>query len=177
MSSDTTTWLLIVAAGVIIFLIVRLGDLSKNIHQHVAARVEEWKRREVDAIRLDEGDKARREATFQLDKWKSDSEKGIRRDAATRSHAVTVGKVSEHVAPYLPDFSFNPRDARFIGSPVDFIVFDGLSEGSVRQVVFIEVKAGSSTLTTRERQVREAILSHRVAWREQRVAGGTLDDP
>jgi predicted Holliday junction resolvase-like endonuclease len=38
---------------------------------------------------------------------------------------VTFGKVTEHFIPDLPDFAYNPKDARFLGSPVDFIVFDG----------------------------------------------------
>jgi predicted Holliday junction resolvase-like endonuclease len=36
------------------------------------------------------------------------------------------------------------------------VVFDGLSEGTVRCVVFLEVKTGGAGLTTRERCVREA---------------------
>ena len=77
--------------------------------------------------------------------------------------------MTEHIAPYLPDFGYNPKDARFIGSPVDFVVFDGLSNGTVVQVVFIEVKSGSSALTGRERQVRDAVKSGRVRWEELRV--------
>jgi predicted Holliday junction resolvase-like endonuclease len=84
--------------------------------------------------------------------------------------AVTLGKVSEQVVPWLPGFEWNPRDARFLGAPVDFIVFDGLDEGHVRRVVFVEVKTGESALSARERQVRDAIAGRRVEWRELRVA-------
>jgi predicted Holliday junction resolvase-like endonuclease len=92
-----------------------------------------------------------------------------RKDAVRRSAAVVSGKVGENLAPYLGAFPWNPRDARFLGTPVDFLVFDGLSDEDVREVVFVEVKSGSSTLTTRERRVRDAVLARRVVWREIRV--------
>ena len=93
----------------------------------------------------------------------------IRQAAIQRSQSVTTGKIVEHLVPYLPNFNFNPKDARFLGSPVDFVVFDGLNdddEDQIRNVVFIEVKTGMSTLTRRERLVRDAIKAGRVRWVE-----------
>ena len=69
--------------------------------------------------------------------WKARPTGAIRQDAIQRSLAVTIGKVSEQLVPYLPDFPFNPKDARFLGSPVDLVVFDGMDEGQVRRVVFM----------------------------------------
>jgi len=101
--------------------------------------------------------------------WKARHIGAIRQDAIQRSLAVTVGKVSEQLVPYLPDFHFNPKDVRFLGSPVDLVVFDGLDAGAVRRVIFIEVKTGSSGLSTRERQVRDAVQAGNVEWTELRV--------
>ena len=101
--------------------------------------------------------------------WKARHTGAIRQDAIQRSLAVTVGKVSEQLVPYLPDFHFNPKDVRFLGSPVDLVVFDGLDAGAVRRVIFIEVKTGASGLSTRERQVRDAIQGGNVEWTELRV--------
>lgn len=102
--------------------------------------------------------------------WRARYTATIRQDAVQRSLAVTAGKVHEQLLPYLPEFRFNPKDARFIGTPVDLIVFDGLAEGQVRRVVFVEVKTGSSALTGRERQVRDVIEARDVEWEELRVA-------
>jgi predicted Holliday junction resolvase-like endonuclease len=101
--------------------------------------------------------------------WRAKHAGAIRADAVARSLAVTVGKVSEQLVPYLPGFGYNPKDARFLGSPVDFVVFDGLDAGALRRVVFLEVKTGAAALSTRERQVRDAIESGRIAWDELRV--------
>jgi len=103
--------------------------------------------------------------------WRVGYTRAVRLDAVQRSQAVTAGKVFEQLVPYLPGFGFNPKDARFLGSPVDFVVFDGLSEGAVRRVVFIEVKTGSADLSRRERQVRDAVAARQVEWAEVRAGG------
>jgi predicted Holliday junction resolvase-like endonuclease len=101
--------------------------------------------------------------------WKARYTRAVRLDAVLRSQAVTAGKVLEQLVPYLPGFPFNPKDARFLGSPVDFVVFDGLSNGDVRRVVFVEVKTGGADLSARERRVRAAVQNGQVEWLELRV--------
>lgn len=104
--------------------------------------------------------------------WKARYTRAVRLDAVRRSQAVTVGRVFEQLVPYLPEFPFNPKDARFLGSPVDFVVFDGLDDGQVRRIVFVEVKTAAADLSTRERRVREAVSAGRVEWRELRAGPG-----
>jgi predicted Holliday junction resolvase-like endonuclease len=88
-------------------------------------------------------------ADVRITQWKQESAEMIRKEAIEKSRAITLGKVTEHVVPFLPGFQHNPKDARFIGTPVDFIIFDGLDEGEVRQITFVEVKTGSSSLSKR----------------------------
>jgi len=102
--------------------------------------------------------------------WRARYTTRIREDAVQRSQAVTAGKVHEQLIPYLPAFPFNPKDVRFLGSPIDLVVFDGLAEGRVRRIVFLEVKTGSAGLTSRERCVRDVIEAREVEWTELRVA-------
>ncbi|MBK9315122.1 MAG: Holliday junction resolvase [Acidobacteria bacterium] len=128
-----------------------------------------WTESELETIRREQRDIAAREATSQLIEWKHEQEKLIRQDAVMRSQAVTLGKVTEHLVPYLPNFDYNPKDVRFIGSPVDFVIFDGLNEeeeNQIRNVVFVEIKTGVSALSRRERLVRDAIRDGRVRWVE-----------
>ena len=101
--------------------------------------------------------------------WKVQYTRAVRRDAIRRSLAVVTGKVSEQLVPHFPHFPFAPQDARFLGSPVDFVVFDGLSEGAVRRVVFVEVKTGSARVSSREQGVRDAVSQGAVEWMELRV--------
>src|ERR1043166_10084197 len=87
----------------------------------------------------------------------------IRENAVQPSLAAPAGKVHEQLVPSLPEFGFNPKDARFLGSPVDLVIFDGLSDGAVRRGGFVEVKTGGAGPTGRERQVRGAVEAREVA--------------
>ena len=80
-----------------------------------------------------------------MERWKQEHEQEIRLDAIQRSSAVTRGKVTEHIVPYLPGFDLDPKDIRFLGTPIDLIAFKGLN-ASVEEIeiVFIEVKTGRS---------------------------------
>ena len=87
-------------------------------------------------------------------------------DAVQRSSAVTRGKVTEHIVPYLPGFDLNPKDIRFLGTPIDLIAFKGLNDSMEEvEIVFIEVKTGRSVLSPRERAVKKAVEQKRVSWR------------
>ncbi|MBO0713406.1 MAG: hypothetical protein J2O39_04945 [Acidimicrobiales bacterium] len=96
-----------------------------------------------------------------------------------RSRAVVSGQVSEHLAVYWPEFleQFNPRDAHYLGKPVDYVVFDGLDDGELRRVVFVEVKTGKAQLNRNERQVRRAIEGGFVDWQVLRAPVPELSMP
>ncbi len=98
-----------------------------------------------------------------------------RQDSVTRSRGVTSGKIQEHLAPLLPQFAerFNLREARFLGAPVDYVVFEGLEEGLVEQVTFVEIKTGRSQLSSRERAIRDAVADGRVVFETMRLDGST----
>ena len=91
----------------------------------------------------------------------------IRQDAIKRSKAVIGGLTVEQLAPYLPDFPCNPGDVRFVGKPVDFVAFSGLTEkGRIDEIVLIEVKTGESALNEREKEVRKAVQEGRVRYEQ-----------
>ncbi len=97
------------------------------------------------------------------------SEQEARGDAVKRSRAVLTGQIGEQLAPYFPDFPCDPADARFLRKPVDYVAFSGLTAGSLREVVFIEVKTGDARLTAAEKGIKEAIEAGRVRWVEYRL--------
>jgi predicted Holliday junction resolvase-like endonuclease len=99
-------------------------------------------------------------------RYADDDLEEARADAAKRSRSVRAGKAVEQVAPLLGEFAdrFDAHDARFLGAPVDYVVFDGLSTGVLREVVLVEVKTGSSRLTPNEREVQVAISERRVRY-------------
>lgn len=92
----------------------------------------------------------------------------VRKDAIMRSRAVLNGQINEQLAPFLPGFSWKPSEARFIGKPVDFVVFKGMDEKKIDEVVFVEVKTGKSKLSSQEKHLKEAIENGKVSWAEYR---------
>lgn len=95
-----------------------------------------------------------------------------REDAIKRSRSTLTGQISEQLAPFLPDFPYKAAEARFIGKPIDFLIFKGMDEKDIQEVVFVEVKYGSSTLTTQERKLRDAIVKKRVRWEQYNLPKG-----
>lgn len=79
-----------------------------------------------------------------------------------------AGRAAELWAPFDEEFPGTPDDAWFLGAPIDYVVFDGLADGDLEEIVFVEVKSGAGKLTRRERQIRDAVLDGRVAWMELR---------
>ena len=87
-----------------------------------------------------------------------------RKQAVQQSKSTTLWYVSEKIAPLLPDFPYSYKDLVFLGKWVDYICFDGLSEGDIKQVVFIEIKTGKSQINKNESMIKAAIDKGRVKW-------------
>lgn len=104
-------------------------------------------------------------------------EDAARKDARRRSRAAFGGQALEELAPHFPDFPFNPKDLRFIGDPIDYVVFDGLTEGSLREIVLLEVKSGRSSLSARQRSIRDALEDHAVSWSLYQVPAELTESP
>ncbi len=92
-----------------------------------------------------------------------------RKDAILRSRAVIGGHFSEQLSPYLPNFPYNPNECRFIGKPIDLIVFKGMDEKDITEVKFIEIKSGDAKLSSVEKKLKEAIENKNVSWEEYRI--------
>lgn len=109
--------------------------------------------------------------TKEFEKTWAEQESSIRRDAADRSRYVLKGKIAEHMVPLLQDvFKYDPSDARFIGAPIDYLIFDGYSAvkdtDSDRPITVIlaDIKTGNATLNRTERKIKEAVDAGRVRW-------------
>ena len=104
-------------------------------------------------------------------------ERLAREDGRRRSRAAFAGHALEELAPHFPNFPFNPKDLRFLGDPIDYVVFDGLTDGDLRQIVLLEVKSGRSSLSGSQRSVREVVEDHLVSWYLYRVPAELTESP
>ena len=107
-------------------------------------------------------EKTRTEYETLFSAWCVSHEKEIRKDALDRSRSVMRGQATEHLAPHIISDS-SPKDYRFMGNPIDYVVFDGLSaitdgkEKKLKQIIFKEIKTGKSRLTKVERAIKKCI--------------------
>lgn len=86
---------------------------------------------------------------------------------AQRSRTALVAKVAEHMAPYLAGFPYNPKEVRHWGEIFDFLVLDGLENGKIAEIVFLEVKtsrSGGRVSNPREKLLRDAVEGGRVRY-------------
>jgi predicted Holliday junction resolvase-like endonuclease len=102
------------------------------------------------------------EYELKFDTWKSEHTEKERASAVKISRAVNHGLISEQFAPYLQGFAYNPKDCKFLGMPVDYVIFDGLDDGILKSVVLLDVKTGVAKLNSRQVQVKKAIEEGRV---------------
>src|SRR5882672_1488864 len=50
------------------------------------------------------------------------------RRSVDQSRSTLKGQMAEQMAPFLAGFEYLPADARFLGDPVDYVVFQGRTE-------------------------------------------------
>ncbi|MEM0134344.1 MAG: Holliday junction resolvase-like protein [Thermoplasmatales archaeon] len=128
----------------------------------------QWTDASVNAIRTQITDTVKKDYEVQLESWKKQEEKKIREDAVQKSINTLLGKIGEEFSPVLlsTKYGVNLKDFRHLGTPVDFVAFKGLSDGSGEvEVLFLEIKSGkSSSLIERERMVRDAVKNKRVSY-------------
>jgi predicted Holliday junction resolvase-like endonuclease len=151
-------WVLLITIIALLMLLWQYIRIVGSVEERAAGLFRQWRSQELAA-------EAGRQAALLCEEWRQKEEPRIRKDAIGKSEAVIRGKVTEHLIPFFPEFSYNPKDARFLGTPVDFIVFDGLSEGDTKQVVFVEIKTGRDPgLSPRERTVRECVERKQISF-------------
>ncbi len=101
-----------------------------------------------------------------------------RRDSVQKSRSTLKGQIAEQLAPLLPGFRYLPADARFLGDPLDYVVFngytaarDGGSSGAPGlEVVLLEVKQGGSSLSPFQRLIARSVEEGRVRFEVLRIS-------
>jgi predicted Holliday junction resolvase-like endonuclease len=118
-----------------------------------------------------------------------------RRDSVQKSRSSLKGQIAEQLAPLLPGFRYLPADARFLGDPIDYVVFSGYTvardgaaagasaagpgggaaaapngAGEGLDVVLLEVKHGAASLSPFQRLIARAVQEGRVRFEILRIS-------
>ncbi|HIH09311.1 MAG TPA: endonuclease [Candidatus Diapherotrites archaeon] len=76
------------------------------------------------------------------------------------SQSVKYGKLAEQFMPFTKEFPFSAGNFRFLGNPVDGVVFED------NKIVFAEFKAANSQLSEKQKRIKELVQQKKVEWFE-----------
>ena len=82
---------------------------------------------------------------------------------SNRSLSSIYGKTTEQFMPFLNVFGYDPKNFRFLGSPIDGVQFNE------DEIVFIEFKSISGRLSNKQSQIKKIIENKRVRFEEKRI--------
>lgn len=80
-----------------------------------------------------------------------------------QSQSVKYGQLTEQWIPFSKDFPYSSQNFRFIGKPIDGLVFEE------DKVVFVEFKTNKSALNESQKKIKELIEKKKVEWFELRI--------
>ena len=88
------------------------------------------------------------------------------------SERVRLGAVGENLACFTDDFPYDRKKVKALFQPIDLIYFGD------DELILIDVKTGASTLSSKQKRIRDNINSGRVKFRVMRIndKGVTWED-
>ena len=164
----------LVAGSLLVYLVLhsRMIGQAMSSAQRMALQMFESQRSQLDTS-------IRQTYEAKLGEWKAttlaQAIEENRADAVDTSRAVLKGKIAEQMAPLLPGFlaKYNPADARFIGSPIDYLIFKNMSKGKDSddpiEIVLLDVKTGKAGLNAVQKKIEAAAAEKRISFDVLRI--------
>lgn len=108
----------------------------------------------------------------QMEVWKKTELEKTVKESVNKSRSILRGKTTEHFAPISEEFlkEFVPSDAKFLGSPIDYVIFSGagsITDGEEKdiEIIFMDIKTGKARLTKVQRAIKKAVEEKRIRWK------------
>ena len=121
----------------------------------------------------------RRRSQVRIERLIQDQEQGLvdaRKESVEKSRSSLKGQIAEQMAPLLPGFRYLPADARFLGDPIDYLVFNGYTgvrderaRDDSLEIVLLEVKHGTSALSGFQKAIARAVQEGKVRFEVCRI--------
>jgi len=73
-----------------------------------------------------------------------------------KSVEVRTGLIMEKMAPFFEVFDHDPKNAQFLGNPIDYIIFND------EEIVFLEVKTGKARTTKKQNDIKKLVEAGKV---------------
>ena len=108
----------------------------------------------------------------QMEIWKKGELERVVKESVNKSRSILRGKTTEQLVPLTEEFlkEFIPSDAKFLGSPIDYVIFSGagsITDGEEKdiEIIFMDIKTGKARLTKVQRAIKKAVEEKRVRWK------------
>lgn len=108
----------------------------------------------------------------QMEIWKKGELERVVKESVNKSRSILRGKTTEQLVPLTEEFlkEFIPSDAKFLGSPIDYVIFSGagsITDGEEKdiEIIFMDIKTGKARLTKVQRAIKKAVEEKRIRWK------------
>jgi predicted Holliday junction resolvase-like endonuclease len=86
--------------------------------------------------------------------------------AQLTTKSVNLGFILERLAPSLNSFRFNHNDCRSLFDPIDYVIFEGLSENkAVSKIIFTDIKSGGARLKNNQKEIKTLVQNKKVEFK------------
>jgi predicted Holliday junction resolvase-like endonuclease len=104
-------------------------------------------------------------------KAKKNELKKMKEVGATKSQtgakAINIGFILERIAPTMDGFRFKHNDCRSLFDPIDYIIFEGLSnKNHVDKIFFVDIKTGAARLSKKQKEIKTVISEGKVLFKK-----------
>jgi predicted Holliday junction resolvase-like endonuclease len=154
--------LILLMMGMIILLLYYWFNANTIIQKQVQHQLDE----KLSAIRIEITNYERVRADSLLTEWKVENEIEIRHNAIALNSERITNEITSETSIFSENFSFNPRDIKFIGKFIDLIVFDGAAEENQVSIYFLEINRKGTLSSEYKKKVKLAIENKRFKWEE-----------
>ena len=151
--------LAILILALIIYVARSTVLIEKTIHKQLDSR--------FSLIKNEIAEQEKNKYDLLVSEWQTNNEINIRREAIAVNGRQMTNEVWNETKLLKDNFSFNPRDIKFVGKFIDLVVFDGATEETDVSIYFISIiKPDHPPAGTSKNKVKEAIRKLNFNWQE-----------
>lgn len=91
--------------------------------------------------------------------------RAISQKSQVGAKAVNIGFILERLAPAMRGFRFDRNDCRSLFDPIDYVIFEGLSQkGVVSKILFSDIKTGAAKLSKKQNEIKALVEKKKLGW-------------
>ena len=99
-----------------------------------------------------------------------EEEENIREQARERGRKQVPKLINKSINENFAKLNYDPYDVKAILHPIDFVVFDGMNKGQVKDVVLISNKTTNPHMNNLHKAIAEAVKTKSYDWKTLHVA-------